>query len=160
MTETDAPIRAKIPFRLRLKAWWNGYDLELRRKEADAAALKIDDKKHEVHYQAPTFDWRTARIALVQEVWGPGFVGPGGEEAILKAGLPVLHVRAQPSDESDDECRESDSDSDDGADDAEKLRVGHGSFLSGCEHTASMARRWFRQERVAGWSIVGVAARG
>ncbi len=88
MTETDAPIRAKIPFRLRLKAWWNGYDLALRRTEAAAAALKIDDKKHEVHYEAPTFDWRTARIALVQEVWGPGFVGPGGEEAILNLVKP------------------------------------------------------------------------
>lgn len=89
MTETDAPIRAKIPFRLRFKAWWEGYDLELRRKEADAAALEIEEKKHEVHYEAPKFDWETARIALVQEVWGPGFVGPGGEEAILNLVKPL-----------------------------------------------------------------------
>ncbi len=89
MTDTDGPIRAKIPFRLRLKAWWEGYDLELRRKEVDAAALDLQEKKHEVHYEAPKFDWETARIALVQEVWGPGFVGPGGEEAILNLVKPL-----------------------------------------------------------------------
>ena len=89
MTETDAPIHAKIPFRLRFKAWWEGYDLELRRKEAEAAALDTGPKGHEVHYETPKFDWETARIALVQEVWGPGFVGPGGEEAILNLVKPL-----------------------------------------------------------------------
>ena len=109
----------------------------------------------------------TGKPQAFEQSGGAGLFFLDGEEAGLEArlagseiGIESAHVRSHPGDESGDERREGDSDSDDGTDDAEKLRVGHGSFLSGREYTASVARRWFRQERIAGWSIVGVATRG
>ena len=50
-------------------------------------------------------------------------------------------------------ARESDSDSDDGADDVEYLSLGHGSFLAGCKYTASMSRTMVSARPLGGrWS--------
>jgi ubiquinone/menaquinone biosynthesis C-methylase UbiE len=89
VTETSESRRAKIPLRLRVKAWWEGHDLELRRRELEKKPILTADKHHKVRYEGPDKEWETARIALMQEVWGPGFAGPGGEERILELVKPL-----------------------------------------------------------------------
>lgn len=69
----------KIPLRLRLKAWWQGYELEVRRK---VKPIESGGKEHDVRF-GPGNRWGSARIALAQQVWGEGFVVPGGEDTIL-----------------------------------------------------------------------------
>lgn len=62
----------KLPLGLRLKAWWEGYDLEVhRRLKAEEAAA------HEVRYQRERLAWETPRIELAQRLWGRGFNSPG-----------------------------------------------------------------------------------
>ncbi len=68
----------KSPFWDRFKAWWNGHELtaaEIRKFAVPAT--------HEVRYEGPNLEWETARLRLVQELWGEGFCDPGGMEHIL-----------------------------------------------------------------------------
>ena len=88
VANTTGSHSAKIPIRWRLKAWWEGYDLELHQKESEGTPLDSGEAHHKVRYERPEMRWETARIALVQEVWGIGLVGPGGEEAILSLVKP------------------------------------------------------------------------
>ena len=71
----------KAPFWERFKAWWNGYELEEARRKF--IAVQTADPSHDVRYEAPKLHWETARLRLVQEVWGEGFSSPGGAEHIL-----------------------------------------------------------------------------
>lgn len=73
----------RIPFRLRLKAWWEGYDLKLPAAEAKNA------KTHEVRAPDKKVPWSDGRIGLVQEVWGDGFDRPGGEKFVIELLKPV-----------------------------------------------------------------------
>ncbi len=82
MANTTGSPHVKIPMRWRIKAWWEGYELELHQKQLEGKPTDAD-KTHVVRYVRPEMRWETARIALVQKVWGDGLVGPGGEETIL-----------------------------------------------------------------------------
>lgn len=83
MADTTESPHAKTPLRWRVKAWWEGYDPEVHRKESASTPLDTGEKRHEVHCERPERRWETARIALAQEVWGDGLAGPGGVETIL-----------------------------------------------------------------------------
>jgi SAM-dependent methyltransferase len=89
VAEASGSLRAKIPLRLRVKAWWEGYDLELHQRELEKKPIVSAEKRHKVRYEGPDKEWETARIALMQTVWGPGFAGPGGEERILELVKPL-----------------------------------------------------------------------
>jgi SAM-dependent methyltransferase len=66
-------LPGKVPLGMRLKAWWDGYDLEVRRRlVAEEAA-----PGHEVRYERERLAWETPRIDLAQELWGEGFNSPG-----------------------------------------------------------------------------------
>lgn len=69
----------KLSFRERFKAWWEGFE-----PAPSAVPLKLAPKPtHEVRYAADQQRWETARLRLVQEVWGEGFSNPGGAEHVL-----------------------------------------------------------------------------
>ncbi|HLB79542.1 MAG TPA: methyltransferase domain-containing protein [Dongiaceae bacterium] len=76
----------RIPLGLRLKAWWDGNDLVLKRREPDAGAGAgaDDDAPRVVGYRDPARPWETARVRLLQEVWGEGFCAPGGRAETLR----------------------------------------------------------------------------
>jgi cyclopropane fatty-acyl-phospholipid synthase-like methyltransferase len=72
------PVNGKIPLRARFKAWWDGYDLELRKKQQKSVEAPV----HEVRYERPKEHWESARLDLAQKVWGEGYSTPGGEKQI------------------------------------------------------------------------------
>jgi len=77
--------KPKIPFWVRLKAWWEGYDLALREKQPAAVdsgyltqdAVRYEEERHISH-----------RLEVMQKLWGEGMSGPGDEDFILKLVKP------------------------------------------------------------------------
>ena len=76
---------AKIPLRMRLKAWWDGYDLIVRSLDAETGGGAGASKN-----AAPSAFARhgPAHIQLMQSVWGDGHVTPGGKSHILQLVKP------------------------------------------------------------------------
>jgi cyclopropane fatty-acyl-phospholipid synthase-like methyltransferase len=93
--------KEKIPLRLKLKAWWEGYDSdELRdaflatlgdEEEGEASpppaapkkATKEKPKEEHGEKDAPIDPWNAERVNIAQYIWGEGFCGPGGPEHIV-----------------------------------------------------------------------------
>ncbi|MHA1600000.1 MAG: methyltransferase domain-containing protein [Alphaproteobacteria bacterium] len=71
---------AKISFRERFMAWWDGFDSPGH----SAPRLKVRTPTHEVRYETPEQRWETTRLRLVQDVWGEGFSSPGGAEHVAE----------------------------------------------------------------------------
>lgn len=69
---------AKLSFRERFMAWWEGYE-----PPTPAAPPRKATPTHEVRYEVPEQRWETTRLRLVQEVWGEGFSSPGGAEHVV-----------------------------------------------------------------------------
>ena len=86
-TASSAKDRARIPFRLRLKAWWEGYELEVhdknRARSRKTAGADTADEAPIVFER-----WGDAHRELLQAVWGDGFVLPGGHEHTLQLVKP------------------------------------------------------------------------
>lgn len=70
--------KSKQSFRERFVAWWEGYELE-----ASTGQPALQVPSHDVRYQPDQPHWETARLRLVQQVWGEGFSTPGQESHIL-----------------------------------------------------------------------------
>ncbi len=77
--------KAKIPFWVRLKAWWEGYDLAIRQKQLIAAEMG-ELSQDAVRYEDP--ESVSKRLEIMQGIWGKGMSGPGDEEYILKLVKP------------------------------------------------------------------------
>jgi SAM-dependent methyltransferase len=77
----------KIPWKLRLKAWWNGYTIRL--PDLPPPAIQTDLPVHDVRAPAQVLPWDDERISLVQDVWGPGFDRPGGDADVLTLLKPI-----------------------------------------------------------------------
>lgn len=78
--------RGKIPFWMRLKAWWEGYDLALRQKDKiplDMGELSQDAVRYEES------EPRSMRLEVMQQIWGKGMSGPGDENYILRLVKPL-----------------------------------------------------------------------
>jgi len=73
--------RGRIPLRLRLSAWWNGY--ELRLPERAPQQIETPARQHDVRAPDKVLPWDDQRISLVQEVWGDGFDRSGGSDDVL-----------------------------------------------------------------------------
>ncbi len=79
----------KVPMKWRLKAWWEGYDLDDVR-----AHLDHDDPAHDITAEetsqenepesdAPeALEWDDKRLETAQLIWGEGYCGPGGSEYV------------------------------------------------------------------------------
>ncbi len=98
MTSTVHPNNAKgraaqqIPLLKRLRAWWDGYELEVSKSRQPSPAQDSDVVANEDSADIPDSKlerWTDKRVAIVQQVWGEGYCSPGGEEFVLKAVKPL-----------------------------------------------------------------------
>ena len=78
----------KVPLRLRLKAWWEGYDEDdIKKRIAARAPARQADKKEKPEEPAASYPidpWDDDKININQYIWGPGFCGPGGPDYIVQ----------------------------------------------------------------------------
>jgi cyclopropane fatty-acyl-phospholipid synthase-like methyltransferase len=82
---------AKVPLKLRLKAWWEGYDTDDIKKRLSERTGKpemdfSDEPKAErpKELSAENLDpWDAATVDIAQYIWGKGFCGPGGPDYIV-----------------------------------------------------------------------------
>ena len=74
----------RLPWKVRLKAWWDGLEVQLPKKQ-----VKEKKKSHGVRAPDAQKPWNDARIGLVQEVWGDGFDRPGGSDLIVDLVKPL-----------------------------------------------------------------------
>ncbi len=65
------------------RAWWDGYEILEPSKESTPAADAKSELDHAEQDEAPQQYWESARVSLVQDIWGQGFSSPGGREYIL-----------------------------------------------------------------------------
>lgn len=92
-----ATTRQALPFKLRLKAWWQGYDsaevaarLHASQtgkepepvskpvvKKPETAPVNLDDP------ELPFDPWDSNRVEIAQYIWGEGYCGPGGPDHII-----------------------------------------------------------------------------
>lgn len=90
MTKNDKDV--KVPFKLRFKTWWEGYDLgdvkahlktlqgdETQENETSEPAGSGDGVQKEKNTSLP---WDKVRMEMTQLIWGDGYCGPGGKEHI------------------------------------------------------------------------------
>jgi hypothetical protein len=82
--ESSVPPTAKPPFKTRLKAWWEGYDVAdlmgepaLSEPVLGVPAAPVVTPAEEI----PPLEQPYIKIA--QLIWGESLVGPGGASAIL-----------------------------------------------------------------------------
>lgn len=79
----------KIPLKLRLKAWWEGYDVNdikeklARNDQQDTQGVTPAKAPPAVSEDAQRILWDQARVKVAQIVWGEGFCGPGGAENVI-----------------------------------------------------------------------------
>ncbi|MBL4801808.1 MAG: methyltransferase domain-containing protein [Emcibacter sp.] len=86
----------KVPLKLRLSAWWNGYDIDDVKEQLKALAddgtggkdAPSSDAKEEtspaIEETVSSLKWDKLRIEMSQLIWGDGYCGPGGKEHIAK----------------------------------------------------------------------------
>jgi len=78
-------LRARIPMKMRLKAWWDGHELEVRRRKPDMASEEVaGDAAGQEQDQISA----SRRIEMTQLIWGEGMTSPGGEDFILNLVKP------------------------------------------------------------------------
>ena len=77
---------------MRAKAWWHGYELKVKVKDSDPR-----EKAKPVVRQIDEGEWKNARLALIQMVFGEGFNAPGNEEAIINLVKPCGLTSTAPS---------------------------------------------------------------
>ncbi|MCH8861035.1 MAG: hypothetical protein IID51_00820 [Proteobacteria bacterium] len=90
--------KEKIPLKLKLKAWWEGYDsdevrdayLATQNQEEEASAPPAAPRKEAPEKTAkkpkddiPVDPWNEKRVDIAQYIWGKGYCGPGGPEHIV-----------------------------------------------------------------------------
>lgn len=76
----------KIPLKIRLIAWWNGYDIDdLKDRMLPRSSHKDDDKSDQVALNDSLQKkmWDAACVKGTQMIWGDGFCGPGGEQNVI-----------------------------------------------------------------------------
>ncbi|MBT5072585.1 MAG: methyltransferase domain-containing protein [Kordiimonadaceae bacterium] len=79
----------KVPLKWRMKAWWEGYDLDdirerlARGENIDEADLDKAPEAPEKQADAPeAMEWDDKRLETTQLIWGEGYCGPGGSEYV------------------------------------------------------------------------------
>ncbi|RME62340.1 MAG: hypothetical protein D6782_12415, partial [Alphaproteobacteria bacterium] len=94
MAKAADSATGKLPFKLRLKAWWEGYDpadlarLDGMRPMPATPRAPARPKVAETPPPPPSppaepdglpvDPWDKSRINVAQYIWGPGYCGPGG----------------------------------------------------------------------------------
>ncbi len=75
--------RGRVPFLLRLMSWWQGMELRERVEAPPSPDRELGDEIDQEPAEQETArrlkqPWQPERIAVAQEIWGEGFVTPGG----------------------------------------------------------------------------------
>ncbi|WP_339862130.1 hypothetical protein [Paremcibacter congregatus] len=90
MTQKDKSLKKAVPFKLRLRAWWEGYDVEdIANRLNTTAPQSPETNTGKSAPEATRRDdsqrilWDEARVKIAQLVWGQGFCGPGGAENVI-----------------------------------------------------------------------------
>jgi cyclopropane fatty-acyl-phospholipid synthase-like methyltransferase len=84
LRELAADRSRSVPMRLRLVAWWEGYDVDswldqmVGRGDDESDALAPKEK--DPNAKRPL--WSASRIEVVEMIWGKGFATPGGQDHI------------------------------------------------------------------------------
>ncbi len=101
--ESDESGETNISFRVRFLAWWQGKNAEdiaaelgiedeslkdTLAKKAVAGVASLEFKAAEAAPELTDKNWPEERIKIVETIWGPGFIGPGGSEHVLKLVRP------------------------------------------------------------------------
>ncbi len=77
----------KVPLKLRLKSWWEGYDLDdvkerLKALQNDDPSGEDNSRESPPDPEIDSMQWSKLRIEMTQLIWGNGYCGPGGREHI------------------------------------------------------------------------------
>ncbi len=79
----------KVPMKWRLKAWWEGYDVDDIRarldngEEPEDVPEEVKQPASEPESDAPeAMEWDDKRLETAQLIWGEGYCGPGGSEYV------------------------------------------------------------------------------
>lgn len=91
LRELAADRSRTVPLRLRLLAWWEGYDVD---SWLDRMVGTKDDDYADAAPQEKTGSnkrplWSASRIEVVELIWGPGFATPGGQDYIPQLVKPL-----------------------------------------------------------------------
>ena len=92
-----------IPLKRRLHAWWEGYDLDTVPRRPKAAAeeepLARVTEDFDAMFEAEkkrASEWSPTRMKVVQDLWTPGFIVPGGpayvEDLVNGCGLSAAET--------------------------------------------------------------------
>lgn len=76
----------KITLGLRLKAWWEGYEIKIKPRDAGAAGTGSDSGRGPGSLGPGP--WCKARIALAESIWGEGCNSPGDAAYLLELVKP------------------------------------------------------------------------
>lgn len=74
---------------MRLKAWWAGEELLVRRKDSGEGPSEVEAPASARQTDVPTKRWDASRIRLAQDVWGKGHVAPGGDPYLVRLVKPL-----------------------------------------------------------------------
>jgi SAM-dependent methyltransferase len=87
--EMKSGADVKVPFRLRLRAWWEGEEIQLPELAAPSGGgtPKLAPPPPQITIP-PLMPWETEAIRIQEQVWGAGYYKPGGEEHILGLAKP------------------------------------------------------------------------
>ncbi|WP_162906486.1 methyltransferase domain-containing protein [Algihabitans albus] len=73
-----------LPLRMRLKAWWHGYDLQVTRR-----LKELEENDHGVSLEVEEQPWDGPKFKVPQLIWGEGFLTPGGAERTAELVKPL-----------------------------------------------------------------------
>ncbi len=77
------PERAHVPFKTRLRAWWEGAEVVVHQREGQAETAAPPPPRTVIGYRDPERPWQTARAKIESMLWGEGFSHPGDTEHVL-----------------------------------------------------------------------------
>ncbi len=83
------PAKAAPPVRSHLEALRHGAVLAARQQLSLLGADAPPGHRDNIDHSPTGYCWSAARIALAQEVWGEGFVAPGGTDLIMSLVEPL-----------------------------------------------------------------------
>ena len=79
----------KVPWRLRLRAWWEGEEVPLPRSPSSGSRRGAEPTLQPPAMTIPPLlPWETEAIRIQEQVWGAGYYKPGGEEHVLGLAKP------------------------------------------------------------------------
>jgi SAM-dependent methyltransferase len=80
---------AKAPWKVRLRAWWDGVDLPAAAPVSAPATGAVAPELAPMDPRIPPLqEWETDDIRIQQQVWGQGYCRPGGDEHVLGLAKP------------------------------------------------------------------------